>query len=191
MIRDRNIYELIGLTVKWLLGRIFHLIWVFIRVSIYWIVRLLYKIFKLQQIDVERQRNKLESLDNSLNIKHEFTFPKSEKFILSWIYIKDLVFDLELDRDEKDELFDSLIVLVAEAERGAFNTTLDYIKTKDLKEPSFEDLCIQGIFKTDTNIEPRAKFENPFDERLSDVLRNKRHKAKDDKIDEAKARLGS
>lgn len=190
MIKDRSIYEIIGLALKWLISRILHLIWVFIRMSIYWIVKLIYKIFKLQQIDVERQRNILEHLDTSVNIKHEFTFPKSEEFILNWIYIKDLVFALDLDQDEQKELFDFLIVLVAEAERGAFNTTLDYMRTKDLKEPSFEDLCIQGIFATNTNIEPRARFENPFDERLGMKLRNKRERAKNDQVDESKARLG-
>ena len=50
--------------------------------------------------------------------------------------------------------------------------------TKDLKEPSFEDMVIQGIFKTNTNIEPRAKIDNPYYKSNVSQLRSKRNQKK-------------
>ena len=169
-----SVYQIIFLILRFILHRIFHYLVVFVRMTVYWIVKLIYKIFRLREIDVARQKNILEGLDTSVNIKHEFTFPKSEKFITTWIYIRDLVFTLDLEEDEKSELFDFLLVLVAEAERGAFNLTKDYLATKDLKEPGFEDMCIQGIFSTKSDIDVRDRFENPMREREGMKLRNKR-----------------
>ncbi|MBU5337508.1 hypothetical protein [Intestinibacter bartlettii] len=187
--KDRiNIYQLIWNCLKWLLERVIHYAIVFIRMTIYYIVKLIYKIFRLREIDVERQRSVFEDMDDTVTYKHEFVFKKSEKFIDSWFYIQDLVHTLGLTDDQEKELYDFIIQLVAEAERGAFNTTYEYLRTKDLKEPSFQDLCIQGIFNTSSDIDPRDRFENPRRQQEGIRLHYKREKEKNDKVDEAKAR---
>lgn len=183
-----SVYQIIFLILRFILHRIFHYLVVFVRMTVYWIVKLIYKIFRLREIDVARQKNILEGLDTSVNIKHEFTFPKSEKFITTWIYIRDLVFTLDLEEDEKSELFDFLLILVAEAERGAFNLTKDYLSTKDLKEPGFEDMCIQGIFSTKSDIDVRDRFENPMKENEGMRLRNKRKREETQNWTESKGR---
>ena len=183
-----SVYQIIFLILHFILHRIFHYLVVFVRMTVYWIVKLIYKIFRLREIDVARQKNILEGLDTSVNIKHEFTFPKSEKFITTWIYIRDLVFTLDLEEDEKSELFDFLLILVAEAERGAFNLTKDYLSTKDLKEPGFEDMCIQGIFSTKSDIDVRDRFENPMKENEGMRLRNKRKREESKNWTESKGR---
>ncbi|MEI3232935.1 MAG: hypothetical protein V8S33_00395 [Intestinibacter bartlettii] len=57
-----------------------------------------------------------------------------------------------------------------------------------MREPSFEDMIIQNIFKTDANIEPRAKVDNPYHTDKVSQLRNERNRRKNDAVDEAKAR---
>ena len=157
-----NVYQLLWYCLKWLLERVIHLAIVFVRMTVYWIVRLLYKIFRLREIDIERERARFSKQEALTSVRHEFAFDRSENFLTEWIYLKEFVFNLELEEDEKEELFDYILRIIAESEREAFNTTYNYMITKDLKEPSFEDMVIQGIFKTDTNIEPRAKIDNPY-----------------------------
>lgn len=143
--------------------------------AVYYLVKLIYKVFKLREIDIDRQREQL--IDNDANLegfKHEFVFQKSDKFIENWIYYKELVEDLDLEEEEKAELIQYVLQLISESERQAFNTTYDYLRTKDMKEPSFQDMIIQGIFKNDSNIEAREKLDNPYRENLSDSLRHKR-----------------
>lgn len=67
-----------------------------------------------------------------------------------------------------------MLQLIAESERQAFNTTYDYLRTKDMREPSFQDMIIQGIFQNSSNVEAREKLDNPYRENLSDSLRHKR-----------------
>ena len=82
-----NIYQLIWNCLKWILERVIHLTIVFVRMTVYWIVKLLYKIFRLREIDVERQRSVFENMDDTVTYKHEFVFQKSDKFIDAWFYI--------------------------------------------------------------------------------------------------------
>lgn len=160
----------------------------FIRLSVYWIVKLIYKIFNLKEIDIQRQRNIYEHLDDNVTYKHEFCFPKSEEFLTSWIFIQDLIGSWELDEDDEREFYDFMLTLIAEAERNAFNVTYEYLQTKDMKEPSFQDMAIQEIFKSNSDIEPRAKVENPLRQKEGIRLHYKREKAKNDTVNEAKAR---
>ena len=123
-----NIYQLIWNCLKWILERVIHLTIVFVRMTVYWIVKLLYKIFRLREIDVERQRSVFENMDDTVTYKHEFVFQKSDKFIDAWFYIQDLVHTLDLTDDQERELYDFIIQLVSEAERGAFNITTEYLQ---------------------------------------------------------------
>lgn len=179
-VKEKNytVYQILLLIIRKVLKTALHLGWVFVRMTIYWIVKLIYWIFKLTEIDVARQRAKFNKQDALTTIKHEFVFDKSEEFITEWMYFKDLVFSLDLENEEKEELFDYVLRLIAESEREAFNTTYNYMITKDLKEPSFEDMVIQGIFKTNTNIEPRAKIDNPYYKSNVSQLRSKRNQKK-------------
>lgn len=188
MTEDRNIYDYILLALKWLIRRILELIWLFIRMTIYYLVKLLYKIFNLRQIDIDRQRNIYEHLDDNVTYKHEFVFPKSEEFILAWYYVQDLISSLELSEDDQRELYDFLLTMIAESERNAFNITYEYLRTKDMKEPSFQDMAIQEIFKTNSDIEPRAKFENPMRKSEGITLHYKRKKAANDAVTEAEGK---
>lgn len=183
-----NIYQLIWNCLKWLLERVIHLTIVFVRMTIYWIVKLLYKIFRLREIDIERERARFSKQEALTSVKHEFTFDRSEEFITEWIYLKEFVFSLDLEEDEKEELFDYILRIIAQSEREAFNTTYNYMITKNMREPSFEDMIIQNIFKTDANIEPRAKVDNPYYTDKVSQLRNERNRRKNDAVDEAKAR---
>ena len=183
-----NVYQLLWYCLKWLLERVIHLAIVFVRMTVYWIVRLLYKIFRLREIDIERERARFSKQEALTSVRHEFAFDRSENFLTEWIYLKEFVFNLELEDDEKEELFDYILRIIAESEREAFNTTYNYMITKDLKEPSFEDMVIQGIFKTDTNIEPRAKIDNPYYTDKVTQLRNERNRRKNAAVDEAKAK---
>lgn len=183
-----NVYQLLWYCLKWLLERVIHLAIVFVRMTVYWIVRLLYKIFRLREIDIERERARFSKQEALTSVRHEFAFDRSENFLTEWIYLKEFVFNLELEEDEKEELFDYILRIIAESEREAFNTTYNYMITKDLKEPSFEDMVIQGIFKTDTNIEPRAKIDNPYYTDKVTQLRNERNRRKNAAVDEAKAK---
>lgn len=183
-----NVYQLLWYCLKWLLERVIHLAIVFVRMTVYWIVRLLYKIFRLREIDIERERARFSKQEALTSVRHEFAFDGSENFLTEWIYLKEFVFNLELEEDEKEELFDYILRIIAESEREAFNTTYNYMITKDLKEPSFEDMVIQGIFKTDTNIEPRAKIDNPYYTDKVTQLRNERNRRKNAAVDEAKAK---
>ena len=183
-----NVYQLLWHCLKWLLERVIHLAIVFVRMTVYWIVRLLYKIFRLREIDIERERARFSKQEALTSVRHEFAFDRSENFLTEWIYLKEFVFNLELEEDEKEELFDYILRIIAESEREAFNTTYNYMITKDLKEPSFEDMVIQGIFKTDTNIEPRAKIDNPYYTDKVTQLRNERNRRKNAAVDEAKAK---
>ena len=76
-----SVYQIIFLILRFILHRIFHYLVVFVRMTVYWIVKLIYKIFRLREIDVARQKNILEGLDTSVNIKHEFTFPKVKNLL--------------------------------------------------------------------------------------------------------------
>ena len=183
-----NIYQLIWNCLKWLLERVIHLTIVFVRMTIYWIVKLLYKIFRLREIDIERERARFSKQEALTSVKHEFTFDRSEEFITEWIYLKEFVFSLNMEEDEKEELFDYILRIIAQSEREAFNTTYNYMITKNMREPSFEDMIIQNIFKTDANIEPRARVENPYYTDKVSQLRNERNRRKNDAVDEAKAR---
>lgn len=183
-----NIYQLIWNCLKWILERVIHLTIVFVRMTVYWIVKLLYKIFRLREIDIERERARFSKQEALTSVKHEFTFDRSEEFITEWIYLKEFVFSLDLEEDEKEELFDYILRIIASSEREAFNTTYNYMITKNMREPSFEDMIIQNIFKTDANIEPRAKVENPYYTDKVSQLRNERNRRKNDAVDEAKAR---
>lgn len=183
-----NIYQLIWNCLKWLLERVIHLTIVFVRMTVYWIVKLLYKIFRLREIDIERERARFSKQEALTSVKHEFTFDRSEEFITEWIYLKEFVFSLDLEEDEKEELFDYILRIIAQSEREAFNTTYNYMITKNMREPSFEDMIIQNIFKTDANIEPRAKVDNPYYTDKVSQLRNERNRRKNDAVDEAKAR---
>lgn len=183
-----NIYQLIWNCLKWLLERVIHLTIVFVRMTIYWIVKLLYKIFRLREIDIERERARFSKQEALTSVKHEFTFDRSEEFITEWIYLKEFVFSLDLEEDEKEELFDYILRIIASSEREAFNTTYNYMITKNMREPSFEDMVIQGIFKTDANIEPRAKVDNPYYTDKVTQLRNERNRRKNAAVDEAKAK---
>lgn len=183
-----NIYQLIWNCLKWLLERVIHLAIVFVRMTIYWIVKLLYKIFRLREIDIERERARFSKQEALTSVKHEFTFDRSEEFITEWIYLKEFVFSLDLEEDEKEELFDYILRIIAQSEREAFNTTYNYMVTKNMREPSFEDMIIQNIFKTDANIEPRAKVDNPYYTDKVTQLRNERNRRKNDAVDETKAR---
>lgn len=183
-----NIYQLLWNCLKWLLERVIHLTIVFVRMTIYWIVKLLYKIFRLREIDIERERARFSKQEALTSVKHEFTFDRSEEFITEWIYLKEFVFSLDLEEDEKEELFDYILRIIASSEREAFNTTYNYMITKNMREPSFEDMVIQGIFKTDANIEPRAKVDNPYYTDKVTQLRNERNRRKNAAVDEAKAK---
>ena len=111
-----NIYQLIWNCLKWILERVIHLTIVFVRMTVYWIVKLLYKIFRLREIDVERQRSVFENMDDTVTYKHEFVFQKSDKFIDAWFYIQDLVHTLDLTDDQERELYDFIIQLVSKGE---------------------------------------------------------------------------
>ena len=183
-----NVYQLLWHCLKWLIRRIFDIIVLFIRLTVYWIVKLIYKIFNLREIDIQRQRNIYEHLDDNVTYKHEFCFPKSESFLESWIFIQDLINSWDLDKDDEREFYDFILTLIAEAERNTFNVTTEYLKTKDLKEPTWQDLCIQGIFNTSSDIEPREKVTNPLRQKEGIRLHYKREREKNDKVNEAKAK---
>ncbi len=174
-----TIYRFIYLIIKklFLVGN--KMLWIFIRMTIYYFVKFLNKIFKLKEIDISRERANFNKQEALTTIKHEFIFDKSEEFIYQWIYFKELISDLELDDDEKEELIDRMLAMLAEAEREAFNTTYNYMINKNLKEPSFEDMIIQGIFKENKEIEPRAKLDNPYTKKRSTELMLKRRKKKE------------
>ena len=52
-----SVYQIIFLILRFILHRIFHYLVVFVRMTVYWIVKLIYKIFRLIEIDVARQKN--------------------------------------------------------------------------------------------------------------------------------------
>lgn len=171
----RTIYNVLSDLIGAILRASLHYSIVFIRMTVYYLVKLIYKVFKLREIDIAREREIL--IDNDANLegfKHEFVFEKSERFIENWIYYKELVADLELEEEEKAELIQYVLNLIAEAERQAFNTTYDYLKTKEMREPSFQDMIIQGIFQNSSNVEAREKLDNPYMESQLDSLRHKR-----------------
>lgn len=160
---ERNsIYYYIWLAFRKIFQVALHLSWVFIRMTIYWIARLLYKVFRLSEIDIARQRRKFNKQEALTNIRHEFVFDRSDAFLSEWNSFKELVRYLDLEEEEKEELVETVLALMAETERQAFNTTYNYMITKELREPSFEDMVIQGIFKTKSDIEPRKRVENPY-----------------------------
>lgn len=164
------LYDLIGTILKTL----FHYTVVFIRMTIYYIVKLIYKIFRLREIDLLKERAKLDNQESLTTFKHEFVFDKSNEFINQWIYYKELVEELDLEDENKAELIQYVLKLISESERQAFNTTYNYMLTKDFREPSFEDMVIQGIFKNNSDVEPRCKLDNPYRESLGDTLRHRR-----------------
>ena len=172
---NRTIYNVLYDLMSAILRASLHYSIVFIRMAVYYLVKLIYKVFKLREIDIARQREQLIDTDANLEgFKHEFVFQKSDKFIENWIYYKELVEDLDLEEEEKAELIQYVLQLISESERQAFNTTYDYLRTKDMKEPSFQDMIIQRIFQNSSNVEAREKLDNPYMENLSDSLRHKR-----------------
>lgn len=170
----RTIYQVLSDLVGAILRVFLHYSIVFIRMTIYYLVKLIYKVFKLKEIDIAIERAKLNDQEGLTTFKHEFVFDKSEEFITNWIYCKELIFELDLEDEEKEELIQYILKLIAESERQAFNTTYNYMLTKDFREPSFEDMIIQGIFKNNSNIEPRCKLDNPYKDELVDKLRHNR-----------------
>lgn len=188
MEEKNSIYYYIWIAFRKVLQVALHLSWVFIRMTIYWITRLLYKIFRLSEIDLARQRKNFNKQEALTTIKHEFVFDKSDKFISQWIDFKELIRFLDLEEEEKEELVETVLALMAETERQAFNTTYNYMITKDLREPSFEDMVIQGIFKTNTNIDPRDRVENPYSKSRLQDLQHERFIKQNANYDEAKAR---
>lgn len=175
MEEERNLYNVLLDLIGAILRASLHYSIVFIRMTIYYLVKLIYKVFRLREIDIARQREIL--IDNESNLegfKHEFVFEKSEKFIENWIYYKELVEDLDLEAEEKAELIQYVLQLIAESERQAFNTTFEYLRTKDMQEPSFQDMIIRGIFQNSSNVEAREKLDNPYMESQLESLRHKR-----------------
>ena len=172
--RKGSIYYYLWLILKKIFQVALHLSWVFIRMTIYWITRLLYKVFRLSQIDIARQRRKFNKQGALTNIRHEFVFDRSDAFLSQWNSFTELVRYLDIDEAEKEELVDTVLMLMAETERQAFNTTYNYMITKDLREPSFEDMIIQGIFKTKSDIEPRKRVYNPYSRTHLEELRHDR-----------------
>lgn len=161
--------------IQFIIEKLLHYGIVFIRMTVYYIVKLIYYIFNLKEIDLARERGKL--IDNNENLesfKHEFVFDKSDLFIENWSYYRELVAELDIPEENKAELIQYVLQLVAEAERQAFNTTYNYLRTKDMREPSFQDMIIQGIFQNNSNVEPREKLDNPYYENLATELRHKR-----------------
>ena len=79
-VKEKNytVYQILLLIIRKVLKTALHLGWVFVRMTIYWIVKLIYWIFKLTEIDVARQRAKFNKQDALTTIKHEFVFDKSE-----------------------------------------------------------------------------------------------------------------
>lgn len=139
-------------------------------------MKLIYKVFNLREIDIAKQREILYD-DNRASLesfKHEFVFEKSDKFVENWAYYKELVEELDLEEEEKAELIQYVLQLIAESERQAFNTTYDYLRTKDMHEPSFQDMIIQGIFQNSSNVEARERLDNPYMESQLDSLRHRR-----------------
>lgn len=187
--RKGSIYYYLWLILKKIFQVALHLSWIFIRMTIYWIARLLYKVFRLSEIDIARQRKNFNKQEALTTIKHEFVFDRSDAFLSEWNSFKELVRYLDLEEEEKEELVETVLALMAETERQAFNTTYNYMITKDLREPSFEDMVIQGIFKTKSDIEPRKKIYNPYKKTHLDELRHERFvNQQSEDYDEGKAR---
>lgn len=186
--KSYTISEILFSIIKKIFEIITHLSWVFVRMTIYYFVKLLYKIFRLTEIDIENQRSKFNKQEALTTIKHEFVFEKSDEFLTQWVYLRQLVSELCIEDEEKEELFEYILRLMAETEREAFNTTYNYMITKDLREPSFEDLVIQGIFKNKSDIEPRAKIYNPYSKNNASELRNKREQKKYENWSESEAK---
>lgn len=171
----RTIYDVLYRLIGAILRASLHYSIVFIRMTVYYLVKLIYKVFKLQEIDLAKQRELLYDNDENITgFKHEFVFEKSEKFIENWIYYKELVQDLDLEEEEKAELIQYVLQLIAESERQAFNTTFEYLRTKDMQEPSFQDMIIRGIFQNSSNVEARERLDNPYMESQLESLRHKR-----------------
>ncbi len=188
-VRQGSVYYFIGLIIKKILNIAIHLSIVFVRMTFYWIARLLYKIFRLSEIDIARQRKNFNKQEALTNVRHEFVFDRSDNFIREWNYFTELVRYLNIEEDEKEEIVENVLSLMAETERQAFNTTYDYMITKDLREPSFEDMIIQGIFRKDSDIEPRKKIYNPYKKTHLDELRHERFvNQQSEDYDEGKAR---
>lgn len=174
-----TVSQLVYLILKKIFLTILRMIWIFIRMTMYYAVKLLDKIFDFNEIEISRERANFNNQEALTTIKHEFIFDKSDKFLDKWMYFRDLMYDLELSEDEKAELVDYVLGMIAEAERQAFNTTYNYMMSKNLKEPSFEDMVIQGIFKSNKEFCVRDRVENPFKKQKSTELFLKRRKKKE------------
>lgn len=187
-VRKGSIYYYLWLILKKIFQVALHLGWVFIRMTIYWIARLLYKVFRLSEIDLARQRKNFNKQEALTTIKHEFVFDRSDAFLSQWHSFTELVRYLDLEKEEKEELVETVLAIMAETERQAFNTTYNYLAGKDIREPSFEDMIVQGIFKTKSDIEPRKRVYNPYSRTHLEELRHDRFVKQNSDYDEGKAR---
>ena len=171
---NQSVYDVLLNVAITILKHSIRLAILFVRMTLYYIVKLIYKVFRLREIDVAKERAILNDQSALTTFKHEFVFDKSDEFITSWLYLQEMVAQLDLEDGEKAELIQYILQLISEAEREAFNTTYNYMLTKDFRQPSFEDMIIQGIFKDNKEIEPKDKITNPYRDKLSDTLRHNR-----------------
>lgn len=183
-----QIYNIIWRITKWTVKKIVEVLVFFTRMTVYYLVKALYKIFNLREIDILKFRNVFEDQDENLKFKHSFSVHRSEDFIMAWYYIKDIIYDLDVDDDVKTELFDFMELLVCEAERGLFDTIYYYILDRGVEKATWQDMCLQEIFSNNKDITPREEFSNPMRQRKGLELYYNRQREKNNQVDDAKAR---
>ena len=81
----RSIYNILGDLIIAIFKFALHMSWVFIRMTVYWIVRLLYKILFLEEIDEERGIHRVYKTNTEVvevidELNHTFNFQRSPEF---------------------------------------------------------------------------------------------------------------
>lgn len=139
--------------------------WLFIRMTVYWIARLLYRVFNLAEIDVVRTRKKHEGNFGLTDFKgHTFTFKRSNEFVYNYHDYLELIRTLDIDEGDKEDLINYTLTLVAEAERSAFDTIYQYVLSKG-ESATFDDFILNMIFSgNNKEVEVREKTKNPYTE---------------------------
>lgn len=156
-----------GMFLWLLLKKIFRIVlslgWLFVRMTIYWIARLLYRIFRLEEIDIARTRGKKEQCGLTDFKGHTFTFKRSNEFVYNYDYYLKLLRTLDIDKEDKEDLVNYALRLVREAERGAFDTIYQYV-IKNKEKASFDDFIISMIFSgNNKEVDVFEKTENPYE----------------------------
>ena len=135
-VEEITVYTVLSVIIGKIFKFVLHMSWVFIRMTVYWIVRLLYKILSLEEIDEERGIHRVYKTNTEVvevidELNHTFNFQRSPEFKdlfddykdklktirILWDHDKDnLKFDIE---EQIEEINDDIAKLIVIAEQEA------------------------------------------------------------------------